>query len=721
MKNRLLYVICLIFILLWGIIIFPLCRGHGGRAGPIEGYKDKRVTVSGLISKLETKSYGEYYIYLNSVTSIKEVMDGESAVNNPQFGIICITKDEGTYEKLKCGFSIEATGVLTLFEKATNPGQFDVKDYYASLGIDGRIKNASIRVKDSGVSLESLLYDFKCAIKGKIEAIYPEKEGGIITAILLGDKEGLPKEIKEKYTESGIVHILAISSLHISLIGFGIQKLLGRLGVNRKVAAGLSSVFLILYLWAIDGSISARRSVVMFTLHMIAVMIGRTYDVRTALTLSGVMAVIGEPEVVLNSGFWLSYGCVLSVCTIRGFEGCKWLKPFEAGLKIFAGTLPILLWFYYEVSFWGLLLNAVAIPLAGVLVAGGLVGLLIPLWLKPLGFIVSRLVCLFLFLIEGLCDLTGLTGIGTVIIGKPHPVLIILYYLMLFVFSYPEKIPILTGITKRKGAVAFGVALVAILCLSGNHRAKVTFLDVGQGDGIIIQSGREVLLIDGGSSSKMNVGEKVMLPFLKHEGVRSVDYALLSHPDADHVNGTMELLSGSEIRFKEICISECLLDEWKEKYPNLFEIGERRKSKITKISYGYRIRDGDTLITCIYPRNDTCVMDANDGSEAFILEHGSLSFLFTGDLGEEGEKQLMKVLNVSGKFKGVTYLKVAHHGSVYSSCEEFLDYVRPKAAVISVGKNNYGHPGKTVLKRLSVRGVPYWRTDFSGAFEVFLK
>ncbi|MBP5298907.1 MAG: ComEC/Rec2 family competence protein, partial [Lachnospiraceae bacterium] len=275
MKNRLLYVICLIFILLWGIVIFPLCRGHGGRAGPIEGYKDKRVTVSGIITKLEIKSYGEYYIYLNSVASVKEVMDGESAVYNPQFGIICTTKEKEVFERLKCGFAIEATGVLTLFEKATNPGQFDVRDYYASLGIDGRIRGAFIKVKDSGTSFQSLLYDFKCLVKGKIEAVYPEKEGGIVTAILLGDKEGLPKEIKDKYTESGIVHILAISSLHISLIGMGIQKLLLRMGVNRKVAAGISGIFLILFLSAIDGSISARRSVMMFTLHMAAVILGR--------------------------------------------------------------------------------------------------------------------------------------------------------------------------------------------------------------------------------------------------------------------------------------------------------------------------------------------------------------------------------------------------------------------------------------------------------------
>lgn len=721
MKNRLLYVICLIFILLWGIVIFPLCRGHGGRAGPIEGYKDKRVTVSGRIQKLEIKSYGEYYIYLNSVASIKEVMDGESAVYNPQIGIICTTKEKEVFERLKCGFDIEATGVLTLFDAATNPGQFDVRDYYASLGIDGRIRNASVRIIGSEASFESVLYDFKCAIKGKIEAIYPEKEGGIITAILLGDKEGLPEEIKEKYTESGIVHILAISSLHISLIGMGIQKLLGRMGVNRKVAAGVSGLFLILYLSAIDGSVSAKRSVVMFTLHMAAVILGRTYDVRTALALSGLMAVIGEPDIVLNSGFWLSYGCVFSVCTIRGFDGKRGLKPFEAGLKIFAGTLPILLWFYYEVSFWGLLLNAIAIPLAGVLVAGGLVGVLIPLWLKPFGFLISRVVCLLLLGIEKLCDLTLLTGIGTVIIGKPHPLLIILYYLMLFAFSHPEKFSFLQGITKRRASLAFGASFVLLLLLSGNHRAKVTFLDVGQGDGIVVQSGRLVLLIDGGSSSKKKVGENVILPFLKHEGVRSVDYALLSHPDADHVNGIMELMEGSEIRIGEVCISECMEREWMEKYPGIFMAGERRKSKVTKISFGYRIRDGDTLITCIYPISDTRVTDTNEGSEVLLLEHGNQSFLFTGDLGDSGEKQLMKVLEKGGKFKGVTYLKVAHHGSVYSSCDEFLDYVRPKVAVISVGKNSYGHPGKPVIKRLSERGIPYVRTDYSGAYEVLLK
>ena len=158
-----------------------------------------------------------------------------------------------------------------------------------------------------------------------------------------------------------------------------------------------------------------------------------------------------------------------------------------------------------------------------------------------------------------------------------------------------------------------------------------------------------------------------------------------------------------------------------EKYPGIFMVGERRKSKVTKISIGYRIRDGDTLITCICPRSDTCVTDTNEGSEVLLLEHGNQSFLFTGDLGDSGEKQLMKVLEKGGKFKGVTYLKVAHHGSVYSSCDEFLDYVRPKAAVISVGKNSYGHPGKPVLKRLSDRGIPYVRTDYSGAFEVHLK
>ena len=721
MKNRYLYSLCLILVLGWGVLLFPLIEHFGGGGPPGEIYQGKRVTYTGLVDKLEPKSYGEYYIYLISAASYSEADGSDSAATNPPKGIICTTKSKEVFDKLKCGDIVSASGTFELIKEATNPGEFDGRSYYLSLGIEGRIKNASIELIGTPLTLQTYLYDIKTLVKQKIAVIFPEKEAGIITAVIPGDKEGLPKEVKEKYTEAGIVHILAISSLHVTLIGMGVYRALRKLRMSQKYAAGLAIPVMVLYLEAIDGGVSARRSVFMFVIHMIGVIIGRTYDVRTALALSALSAVISEPSIVLNSGFWLSYGCVLAVTGFDIKAGKRAIRIFEPGIRIFLGTLPIILWFYYEVSFWGIILNVLAIPLISACVATGFVSLFIPLSLKPLITLVSKLVQVCLFLIEKLCDVTGLTGVGSVIIGKPSVILVILYYLLLFFFINSPEIPAFDRFSLKKKGIAFALGASLILLFSGNRSMKVTFLDVGQGDGIAVLDGKDAFLIDGGSSSKTNVGEYVILPYLKHEGIRKVKGVFLSHPDADHINGTLEILEKGEIGIDSIYLSECLIPDWIEKHPEIFEICERRNIMVYGIHAGNRIRDGDLNFTCIFPFKGERVSDTNDGSEVLLLEACGNSFLFAGDLGAAKEEKAVKLLKNSPGFSGVDYLKVGHHGSDTSSSGKFLDIVNPKYALISVGKNSYGHPGEDTLEKLTERGIPFLRTDTYGAVEIFLK
>lgn len=222
-------------------------------------------------------------------------------------------------------------------------------------------------------------------------------------------------------------------------------------------------------------------------------------------------------------------------------------------------------------------------------------------------------------------------------------------------------------------------------------------------------------MIDGGSTSEDQVGKYRILPFLQYHKIRQVDYWIVTHTDEDHVSGLIEVLEGGYPVSKLVLSEASMKNEFgpedsDEMAVRLQEAARQNHTEIQTVSQGAVIRAEELQMTCLYPESKEEITDKNELSQVWLLEHDGWRFLFTGDLGEEGEQ----LLEERGLLEDVDVLKVGHHGSNYSSSEQFLGEISPEYAIISVGENSYGHPGKDAMERLGEAGVQIEMTMHNG-------
>ena len=689
-----------------------------------------------------------------------------SDVCPPGKKIMCYLKTG--QEEPEIGSKVTLTGKVRTFERASNPGQFDAYSYYQISGISYRLNQAIILEKSIEYCyLEEGLYRMRCFFTGILAENLPEKESALIQTMLLGEKSDLDKDLKALYQRNGIAHILAISGLHVSMLGMGIYRILRKCGIYMRTSAILATSVMILYGIMTGFSVSAVRAILMFALHMLAVLVKRTYDMLTAVAVAAVLILIEQPFYFYHSGFVFSFGCVVGIglvvpalteerkalgeertvpvspaqkssltgkWRIKGFLTGKWTirscllkkwkiesglwrgiqKAFLSPLAIAAVTFPIYLWFYYQFPPYSILLNLLVIPLMSYLMVAGLLVILFGVLCKPI-------IPPFVFLISGVfrvyetaCEVCERFPAYLLNLGKPEDWQMVIYLFMLLLIMFLRK--------KAKLIFRWLLVLVAIgiLIVRPKEKLEITFLDVGQGDSIYIESVEgSRFLIDGGSSSVSSVGEYRMIPFLKHQGVRKLDAVFVTHPDEDHCNGILELLEIGEQH--GISVGCLVLPDIKEKsrneaYQDLEQTAVRAGVAVLYISTGQEIRKGELVITCLHPQKGYETQDANAYSIVLDVWYEEFSALLTGDL--EGEEE-ETVFDSERQISSYTILKVAHHGSRYSTGEEFLEQTRPKLAVISCGeRNSYGHPHEETLKRLEAVGCEVLTTPECGAITV---
>lgn len=655
------------------------------------------------------------------------------------------------------GSTMAVRGVFYPCSEATNPGEFDSAVYYRTLGIGGRLKKAEIlAVGGECWQVREGLYRLKQYFKERLYRIFPEKEAAVMSALLLGDKKDLDDELKELYKRNGILHILSISSLHITIIGMSVYRLFRKRGMPVWPAAAAGSVLLLLYGCMTGFSVSACRAIGMYLIKMLAEVAGRTYDMLTALGVMGAVMVIGNPYYLQNSGFLLSFTSVLGIGAVypalapesgrnkremredgEGFRGkavsALWSlsenlrQSAFASLSITLTTLPVQLWFYYEIPVYSVFLNLFVIPLVKPLMTAGLAAMAVP----GLGILGMADRCI-LALYEFLCGCFDRLPFHTWNPGCPKVWQIVVYYLLLsgvVIFRTSLK----TGKRYVDGAAGAGILSFAVLLFAMKpwSENRVIFLDVGQGDCILVHTASgENYLFDCGSSSRSNVGRYVLLPCLKYSGIRDIDAVFLSHPDVDHVNGALELfvIAGEN----NITIHQLLLPAINE------SLREEQLGTLTKaaaaadegrgIPVGY-LAAGDSWscksadFVCLHPGAGFSSQDVNAGSECILVEFNSASsdswtLLLTGDVQEKGEEAFQKALEAEN-IRNITVLKAAHHGSRNSTPAALLERLNPLLTVISCGRNNrYGHPHAELLERLKVSGTDILQTDRSGAITI---
>lgn len=795
--RRPLFIVCLC--LVTAIAMGRILTGAdtGGIAGlPPDG---SPVRVTG---RIDTRTSEEIILTVISMVQMDQTYSYSGKLQ-------CELTNDMESPNLRIGQQIVVEGTFTHFAVATNPGEFDVQAYYAGKGIGGRVRKARILAAGEDYSLlREKLYCFRLALHNRLARVFPEKEASIMQTLLLGEKEELDAGVKALYQRNGIAHILSISGLHITLLGMGLYRLLKRLGASVRMAAAGGAIALLFYGVMVGMSVSASRAIGMYLLQMLGVFVGRTYDMLTGVGLMAVLLVLQEPERLSDVSFLMSFGAVLGICVLTpvfagnvgensadtepcaAYERNKyregWRKMlyegslqamsavrsgFAASAGVILFTLPIQLWFFYEIPVYSVLLNLLVLPFMSVVVSGGILSLI-----PGLG-IIGTVDCLILWWYEWICgQFEELPG-AVWCVGRPEVWQIVIYYMGIFLLilarnyveewkrreEYTMKADRRTGqcpgregrcrkiheliygnrFLRRIAGVMILVLSVGVLTGKFDRGSRVTFLDVGQGDSIVVETAQGTYLFDCGSTSRRNIGEYVLKPYFKSRGIRTLRGVFVSHPDEDHMNGVIELLeNGAEwgITVEQLFLPAIAEAERGEAFDKLLAVSGHAGVSVSYIKCGDEIREKGLRLLCLHPEENTTLADANAYSECFYVEvfaggaseenDRKLSILLTGDVEGEGERQLTQELQAfqnlrgqqdqceHGEFK-VDILKVAHHGSGYSTSAEFLTAADPTAAIISCGRNNtYGHPHAATLQRLEDAGVPWYGTMDYGALTV---
>ena len=599
------------------------------------------------------------------------------------------------------GNIIYVNGTVKTLEPARNEGNFDEKNFYESQGTDFKFygENVQFISRDTDRFAE-FLYQKKREVIQLYQKTMGAETAGVLSTMVLGDRQLLEPEIKSLYQKTGISHILAISGLHVSIIGMGFYKMLQKQRVPLLLRSTLSAVAILVFAVLSGAGVSTKRAVYAYTGFILSF-----------------LAVLGvNASVILLKSMDIQKGIREQICV----SGC-----------IQAFTIPVIAYYYFELPTYVIFINLLILPTTGVVlflgIFGGLLGLLYPV----LGFLPLQGAKGMLLLYQSLCRLFLKLPGAVWTTGKPRLQRLIFYYVVLaaiLTWLWYGKKPqrkLKTELNnrlenhrlKRIALTLFYLGLLTFSMQKEGKRFQIQVLDVGQGDGIYIESdaGTEIF-VDGGSVDVSEVGKYRIRPFLKSHGVREVDYWFVSHCDADHCNGLMELLE-ADVPIKHLVFSKYVLRD--EAQEELAALAKQKGCQVLYMEEGECFRDTSIRIQAIYPSEKSVEGERNADSLVLLLEHGNFHGLLTGDIGSEQEKKLIETYGEVCDSRNIDWYKAAHHGSKTSNSKELLDALQPKIATISCGQDNsYGHPGKEAVEHMQDAGAEIFQTTECGQISI---
>ena len=677
----------------------------------------------------------------------------------------------------RAGSYVRVLGEVSPFLQATNPGEFDAAAYYRRKDCLFALRKTKITAQTKNYGrLEEFLSQLRYESEVLFRKLLGEKNGATASAMVLGRKKGMDSEVKALYQGAGISHLLAISGLHLSLIGAGLFGLLKKVRLPVALSAGISTWILIVYAQLTGMGISTRRALVMFLLFLAAGLLKRTPDLPTSLAVAALLLLVPKPQRILDAGFQLSFSAVLGIAvmipvlqdgweeaapSLRVTDGvagwnlvraaiaraCRLLrKNILAGLGITMTMLPFLLIHFYEWSPWSVLLNLAVIPLMGILLPC-LIGLQLVARLTAFVHcleIPQHLLCTAIEAIfscyEQLCRFTTALPGSILHTGYPTWQALAVYTIGLIALAVSGKK------LRPHLRLAAAVCLMGIFLIRLPGELNVTMLDVGQGECVGIETREHhVYLVDAGSTSKKKTGQYQIIPWLKYIGTRSVEGIFITHWDEDHISAVGELLEwskSSRVKIRRIFLPDVALKD--EVLETLLQQIEEADVSVEYLSAGEHMTDGALQISCLHPYAKKVPEDRNDASLVLRLSQGDFQMLLTGDLEKSGEDWLVEQARPAVEQPQpaaqeqalpcapstqpaaqnplrCTILDAGHHGASNATGEALLDLAQPELVLISCGKNNrYGHPAPETLKRLEEREIRWYSTAEVGAIQVYV-
>ena len=582
-------------------------------------------------------------------------------------------------------------------------------------------------IKKIGEDDSNFLVSFSLSARDKIKEItkktLPPPYNYLLIGMLLGEKGFIPPNLKEVFAEAGVMHILAVSGLHVGIIAMALLVFLSILRLPKKLKLFILILILIMYASITGFRPSVLRATIMFILLIGGKLINRSRNLNISLFFAAFLILLSNPLILYDAGFLLSFIVTFSIINLSPIlqelfsKIVVWIKnPLAVSTAAWIGILPLSAYFFTKVSIISIVSNIFIIPLTGIAVILGFVTFFIGMASISLAGIIANINYPVLNLITLIAKSFSSLPFAFIYVAQPSIMVIILYYLMVFFIIEMFYKKILSQKIKKKAAlIVLSIILLIIIVqvFYPTDNLKVNFINVGEGDCILIEAPNKInILIDGGGTpqSDFDVGSKIVIPYLRRKGINEIDLLILTHPHLDHLEGLLPILR--ELKVDAVLDSGFICDV--SEYREFISIIKEKN-----IPY-YQSKSGDNyifsknmemlILNPPHTSNLDCDSDFNNHSIVVKLYYKNSNFLFTGDIEREAENRLLiwqKILNSD-------VLKLGHHGSSTSTTLEFLDKVDPSIAVITVGKNHFGHPSQKVIERLEDKNIQIYRTDEDG-------
>jgi len=611
-----------------------------------------------------------------------------------------------------------------------NPGAFNYKKYLLRKGIKSVLLNGRIdSVISQPYSLNKFYFSIRKNINQKINKTVDKPYNSLIMGFLLGEKGELDYELLERFRQLGIIHVLAVSGLHVGFI-FMILNLISQLfRLNPFNKFILIAIGLLIYMGITGYPASVIRAGTLGILYSYAQYRQKIPDIWNILSWTAFLMLILNSNSLFNVGFQLSFGAVSGIIFVMNqFNELKeninlnykstmvrfsmlFFEGMVASSGALLGTFIPVAYHFHEMSLIGIFFNIIIIPLTFLMVIFGIITIIISFINISFASIYGECVYVIGLILNKISIFGDSLNIQMLSLGGLSTLLIFALFIgLLLLFYFKNSI-------YWQSLIIYSLIFTNLLIWRDNFnqdKITITFLDVGQGDACIIHSNNGVILIDAGYVGfGKDYGRTVILPHLKYLGIEEIDLAIFSHPHADHIGG-FEYLA-NHIKIKEIWDTK---NKFHTKlYKRILNKHIKNGSEILYPNPGEKYKIGKIYLTALYPDSSKAMNapNINEASIAIRMDHGENSILFLGDAEHEAEDIISQLLNAIN----CDIVKIAHHGSKTSSSIEIVNNSKASFGIISVGENNkFKHPSKDIVNRWLEHKVDIFRTDEHGAITI---
>jgi competence protein ComEC len=632
------------------------------------------------------------------------------------------------------GAIVRVHGRLEAFDLPRNPGEASMRELMAERGLYARIDRARIEVvRDHGpIDVEVIFARLRAWASAHVRDRIAEPDATILAGALWGERGSLPPDVRADFQATGTMHVLVTAGLHVGIIAALTLGLLRAIGSGR-VAGALATIPVVWVYAAISGAhLPSLRAATMASFILIALAAGRRARSWNALAAAAMTIAILWPDSIGTLSFALSFSCVAAIFLFakpiaRCFKAWRVPEPIAEAIALTlstqAGTWPLTASAFSVVAPYAPIANAAIVPLAGAAIIGG-VAVLAAAPFPPLATILAVPEATIVRVLALTAHGIAMLPFSHATIATPPVACCIAYDVLalaaaaLFARDRPRG-----GVT----LLVLASALVLAWPRGPFGHLEITVLDVGQGDGIVIQSPHDhTILIDAGGRLERGVhgaadslaeraGERIVLPFLQRRGIKRIDVLILTHAHGDHVGGcapilrtiTVDEVIARDSGYSGFAFRDCL----RQAAAGTIPLEPARRGMHWTTDDGVRF----TLLAPFTPPLANTEDDENENSAVVLVEYAGRRILLMGDAGEAAESRLLQ----SGDDLRADVLKVGHHGSATGTSAAFVRAVGPRYAVISVGRDNtFGHPAPVTIATLRAAGIEPARTDCDGAVTI---